>query len=37
VGLGLYLCRLVVQAHGGTLDIRNAEPGLMLTVRLPAP
>ncbi|MEW6704037.1 MAG: ATP-binding protein [Pseudomonadota bacterium] len=36
VGLGLYLCRLVVNAHGGTLTIRNAEPGLAVEVRLPA-
>ncbi|MCA0239305.1 MAG: HAMP domain-containing histidine kinase [Proteobacteria bacterium] len=28
VGLGLYLCRLVAQAHGGELRIRNAQPGL---------
>ena len=35
VGLGLYLCRLVAQAHGGTLLIRNAQPGLELTLRLP--
>jgi signal transduction histidine kinase len=35
VGLGLYLCRLVVQAHGGALLIRNAEPGLEVEVRLP--
>lgn len=28
VGLGLYLCRLVAQAHGGELRLRNAEPGL---------
>ncbi|RYF72270.1 MAG: ATP-binding protein, partial [Comamonadaceae bacterium] len=35
VGLGLYLCRLVAQAHGGTLTARNAQPGLSITVRLP--
>jgi signal transduction histidine kinase len=35
VGLGLYLCRLVAQAHGGTLTIRNASPGLELTLGLP--
>ena len=35
VGLGLYLCRLVAQAHGGRLDIRNAQPGLELTLSLP--
>jgi signal transduction histidine kinase len=28
VGLGLHLCRLVAQAHGGTLRFRLAEPGL---------
>jgi signal transduction histidine kinase len=28
VGLGLYLCRLVAQAHGGRMDFRNAAPGL---------
>jgi signal transduction histidine kinase len=35
VGLGLYLCRLVAQAHGGTLSIRNAGPGLEVSVSLP--
>ncbi|RYF46483.1 MAG: ATP-binding protein, partial [Comamonadaceae bacterium] len=35
VGLGLYLCRLVAQAHGGTLQMRNAEPGLSVSVHLP--
>ena len=35
VGLGLYLCRLVAQAHGGTLNLRNAQPGLEIEVRLP--
>ena len=35
VGLGLYLCKLVAQAHGGSLEIANAQPGLAVTVRLP--
>ena len=35
VGLGLYLCRLVAQAHGGSLQLRNADPGLQVDVRLP--
>ncbi|MCF8210081.1 MAG: two-component sensor histidine kinase, partial [Rhodoferax sp.] len=35
VGLGLYLCRLVAQAHGGTLTLRNATPGLEAVVQLP--
>ena len=37
VGLGLYLCKLVAQAHGGSLSLRNASPGLLATVSLPAP
>ena len=36
VGLGLYLCRLVAQAHGGTLAMRNAHPGLDVEVTLRA-
>lgn len=35
VGLGLYLCRLVAQSHGGELVLRNAQPGLEASVRLP--
>ncbi|MFT3800528.1 MAG: HAMP domain-containing sensor histidine kinase [Burkholderiaceae bacterium] len=35
VGLGLYLCRLVAQAHGGRFALRNAHPGLAVTVTLP--
>lgn len=35
VGLGLYLCRLVVLAHGGQLTLHNADPGLSVTVNLP--
>ncbi|MCW5652592.1 HAMP domain-containing sensor histidine kinase [Hydrogenophaga sp.] len=37
VGLGLYLCRLVAQAHGGTFAVRNAYPGLAVSVSLPLP
>jgi signal transduction histidine kinase len=36
VGLGLYLCKLVAQAHGGSLTVRNAQPGLEISVLLPA-
>ncbi|WP_280153394.1 HAMP domain-containing sensor histidine kinase [Piscinibacter sp. XHJ-5] len=35
VGLGLYLCRLVAQAHGATMSIRNASPGLEVSLSLP--
>ncbi|MBO9515776.1 MAG: HAMP domain-containing histidine kinase [Variovorax sp.] len=35
VGLGMYLCRLVAEAHGGRLSVRNAEPGLAVTALLP--
>jgi len=35
VGLGLYLCRLVAQAHGGHLIIENAQPGLRVRVQMP--
>jgi signal transduction histidine kinase len=34
VGLGLYLCRLVAQAHGGELRLRRAEPGLEVSALL---
>jgi len=37
VGLGLNLCKLVAQAHGGTFSARNAAPGLAVTVTLPGP
>jgi signal transduction histidine kinase len=36
VGLGLYICRLVAQAHGGRLALRNAGPGLAAGAWLPA-
>jgi signal transduction histidine kinase len=35
VGLGLYLCRLIAQAHGGRMDMHNAHPGLRVHVQLP--
>ncbi|MFZ5547199.1 MAG: HAMP domain-containing sensor histidine kinase [Pseudomonadota bacterium] len=35
VGLGLYLCRLVAQAHGGSLHFEAADPGLRVWVSLP--
>ena len=35
VGLGLYLCRLVAQAHGGTFGVSNAGPGLAVAVEIP--
>lgn len=34
VGLGLCLCRLVAEAHGSRLELRNAEPGLEAAVTL---
>ena len=34
VGLGMYLCRLVAQAHGGQFEVRNAQPGLSVKVTL---
>lgn len=33
VGLGLCLCRLVAEAHGGVLELRNADPGFEASVR----
>jgi signal transduction histidine kinase len=35
VGLGLYLCKLITQAHRGTIQYSLAQPGLMVQVRLP--
>ncbi len=37
VGLGLYLCQLVARAHGGSLQLANASPGLRAVVTLPMP
>jgi len=33
VGLGLCLCRLVAEAHGGRLELRNAQPGFEASIR----
>ncbi|MBK6862492.1 MAG: HAMP domain-containing histidine kinase [Ideonella sp.] len=35
-GLGLYLCLLIVKAHGGRLTFEHAEPGLAVSARWPA-
>lgn len=35
VGLGLFLCRLIAQAHGGWLELHNVRPGLEARVVLP--
>jgi signal transduction histidine kinase len=35
VGLGLYLVRLVVEAHGGRLHFSHADPGLRADIWLP--
>ena len=35
-GLGLHLCKLVAQAHGGGLTLSNVSPGLEVVVDLPA-
>jgi signal transduction histidine kinase len=36
VGLGLYITRQIVDAHGGTIDLRSTdEDGTIFTVRLP--
>jgi signal transduction histidine kinase len=32
VGLGMYLCQLVAQAHGTQLEVGNGEPGLWVRV-----
>ena len=36
VGLGLYLCKLIAQAHGAGFEMRNANPGLEARVTFPS-
>ncbi|RYE42998.1 MAG: GAF domain-containing sensor histidine kinase [Hyphomicrobiales bacterium] len=36
LGLGLYICQQIVQAHGGTLEVRSSlESGTVFTAKLP--
>lgn len=34
-GLGLAFCKLAVEAHGGTIQVEDANPGAMFSVTLP--
>ncbi len=36
-GLGLNICRRIVEAHGGSIHYEDAEPGARFTVTLPVP
>lgn len=36
VGLGLAICRAIVEAHGGVISVHNAEPGACFVFTLPA-
>ena len=36
IGLGLTLCRRVIEAHGGEISLDDAAPGLSVTLHLPA-
>ncbi|MDF7031616.1 ATP-binding protein, partial [Escherichia coli] len=35
IGLGLYICRCIVEAHRGTIDVQSSEHGTTFTVRIP--
>jgi signal transduction histidine kinase len=37
VGLGLWIVRMLTEAHGGTVTQENASPGAVFRVRLPEP
>jgi two-component system, sensor histidine kinase and response regulator len=34
-GLGLTFCRLAIEAHGGRIDVNDADPGAQFRIRLP--
>ena len=36
LGLGLYIARVIVEAHGGSIRARNTEQGVCISIRLPA-
>lgn len=36
IGLGLTLCKSIVEAHGGTIILKDNDPGCCFTVSLPA-
>lgn len=37
VGLGLWIVRILTEAHGGRVSFENADPGAIFIVRLPVP